>query len=186
MEKYSPVPPHPWHYPFYQLGMNVAPGASPMESRPPFEPSSFQALDNSPGETQNEQSHGHACGKKDAHSHAAPDTGPVNHPYLHEQIQAGATGMFPGMGAPQGMYYQYTPASQNPGTFIGMDVKDARFWTGALVGTGLVLFLTNDSVQKGLMKAAAGLFSAAQSGVEELKEKFEDVQAELKLNKHEK
>ncbi len=56
--------------------------------------------------------------------------------------------------------------------------QDGQFWKGALIGVGVALLISNDTVQKSLMKGASTLFSAAQAGVEEVKEKFEDIRAE--------
>ncbi|NIA10286.1 MAG: hypothetical protein GWP10_11315, partial [Nitrospiraceae bacterium] len=55
-----------------------------------------------------------------------------------------------------------------------------QFWKGALLGAAVALLFTSDTIQKALMKGTASAWTAAQSGVEEVKEKFEDIKAELK------
>lgn len=155
-----------------------------------------------------EDSVGHHCGKSKTSSHAStgpapapPSSQPYLHeqfrigldpvfagiqppvypPYLHEQLQAGIGPMFMGLGVPA--YYPANPASMLPAdqsTFLGLNLSDGQFWKGALLGAGIVLLLTNDSLQRTFMKGAAMIFNAAQAGVEEMKEKFEDIQAEMK------
>ena len=61
---------------------------------------------------------------------------------------------------------------------FGLDIKDSQFWKGALLGAAVILLVTNESVQKGVVKTVSKLTAAAQSGIEELKEKFEDAKAE--------
>ena len=60
------------------------------------------------------------------------------------------------------------------------------FWLGALVGVGTALLLSNDRVQKSLIRGTTALFSAIQASAEELKEKFEDVRAEMSQSAPEK
>lgn len=189
--------------PFPQPGAPVFPGPTPS----PFPPSPMMpgpdmrqepgAQPSDPGEEDHshEGGAGHSCGKgaaSQAHPGdpaAMPGANPAAQPYLHEQFQVGLNSMFPGMGAPPPyvtpQQYAQVPVPAQPG-FLGLDVRDENFWKGALLGAGLAILLTNDSVQKGVMKAAAGIFTAAQSGVEELKEKYEDIQAEMKASKQTK
>ena len=49
---------------------------------------------------------------------------------------------------------------------------------GAALGAAVTVLLTNESVQKGIVTAVARMTAAAQSGIEEIKEKFEDAKAE--------
>jgi tetrahydromethanopterin S-methyltransferase subunit G len=60
-----------------------------------------------------------------------------------------------------------------------MNFRDDQFWKGVLLGAAAALLVTNDTVQKAVMKGTASVLTAAQSGVEEVKEKFEDVKAEI-------
>lgn len=70
--------------------------------------------------------------------------------------------------------YPATPAN----SFLGLDLQSNQFWKGALIGAAVTLLITNESVQKGVVKAIAKVTAAAQSGIEEMKEKFEDAKAE--------
>ena len=63
---------------------------------------------------------------------------------------------------------------------LGLDVQDSQFWKGALLGAAVTLLVTNESVQKGVVKTLSKLTLAAQSGIEEMKEKFEDAKAEVR------
>ena len=64
-------------------------------------------------------------------------------------------------------------------SFLGLDVQDSQFWKGALLGAAVTLLVTNESVQKGVVKSVSKLTMAAQSGIEEMKEKLEDAKAEV-------
>ncbi len=68
-------------------------------------------------------------------------------------------------------------------SLLGVNVQDSQFWKGALLGAAVALLVTNESVQKGVIKGVAALGAAAQSGMEEMKEKFEDVKAEAQAEK---
>ncbi len=72
----------------------------------------------------------------------------------------------------------YQPQVPTTGTFLGLSPQNAQFWKGVALGAAVTLLLTNDSVQKGLVKTVARMTAAAQSGIEEMKEKFEDAKAE--------
>ena len=68
---------------------------------------------------------------------------------------------------------------QQTAVYPGASSPGSSFWTGALIGVGVALLLNNDKVQKTLMKGATTLYHAAQAGAEEVKEKFEDIRAEM-------
>ena len=75
-----------------------------------------------------------------------------------------------------------TPVQQVPApstTVLGLDVKSSTFWTGAAVGAGLALLVTNESVQKGVVKTFSKMMAAVGGGIEEIKEKYEDAKAEV-------
>ncbi len=95
--------------------------------------------------------------------------------------------------------YDYDPTgfngpgfmSQTPSTYSVSNLPvygthSSQFWKGALIGAGIALLLGNETVQKSLMKGATSLFNAAQAGVEEIKEKFEDIRAEMNQPAQEK
>jgi len=73
---------------------------------------------------------------------------------------------------------QAAPPAAPATSFLGLDVQDSQFWKGALLGTAITLLVTNETVQKGVVKTMSKLTLAAQSGMEEMKEKFEDAKAE--------
>ena len=86
--------------------------------------------------------------------------------------------------APNYQSYNYNPSSYNGPSFANnlpqtYSSQSSQFWKGAVIGTGIALLLGNETVQKAMIKGATTLFSAAQAGVEEIKEKFEDIKAEM-------
>ena len=86
-------------------------------------------------------------------------------PRLHDANQLGAANL---------------PAASPPGSsFLGLNFRDDQFWKGALLGAGVTLLLTNETIQKAIVKGTARIYGAVQGGVQEIKEKFEDVQAEM-------
>ncbi len=81
--------------------------------------------------------------------------------------------------APQA-YAVQAPAAEAPApTFLGLDATSATFWKGAILGAGVALLVTNETVQKAVVKAVSKGMAAASSGVAEIKEKFEDAKAEV-------
>ncbi len=90
----------------------------------------------------------------------------------------------PGMGVPGAGYgaASYLPAQAYApqSTFLGFNFQDQNLWKGVILGAAVTFLLTNDSVQKSLIKGTAKLYGLVQGGVQEIKEKFEDVQAEMR------
>jgi hypothetical protein len=58
-------------------------------------------------------------------------------------------------------------------------LTNPRFIKGAIVGAVAAYLLTNESVQQGAIKVAVKAWSLVQGGVEEMKERFRDAEAEL-------
>lgn len=54
-----------------------------------------------------------------------------------------------------------------------------RFVKGALIGAAAAYLLTNESVQRTLIKSVVRTWSLVQSSVEEVKERFQDAEAEI-------
>lgn len=104
-----------------------------------------------------------------------PMQGTVQDP-LSQHLALGAT---PAAGYGQAAY-TYAPAPVASSSFLGLNFQDQQFWKGAILGAGITLLLTNDTIQKGLIKSTAKIYGAVQGGVQEIKEKFEDVQAEMR------
>lgn len=78
---------------------------------------------------------------------------------------------------PQNYAVQQAPPATS--TFLGLDAGSATFWKGAILGAGVALLVTSETVQKAVVKAVSKGMAAASTGVEELKEKFEDAKAEV-------
>ena len=76
-------------------------------------------------------------------------------------------------------YVPMQQAQPSPG-FLGLNFRDQQFWKGAILGAAVTFLLTNDAVQKSIIKGTAKLYGMVQGGVQEIKEKFEDVQAEMR------
>jgi hypothetical protein len=64
----------------------------------------------------------------------------------------------------------------------GLGVHNDALVKGLLIGAGVAYLLTNETVQKNLMSTAIKLWSAFQGGVEEVKERFRDAEAEAHSN----
>ncbi len=104
---------------------------------------------------------------------APGNEGAFSYPRSHEPLyEANQYGMVP----QQSFQVQAAPAGVG---FLGMNFRDQQFWKGALLGAAAALLVTNDTVQKSVIKGAAKVIGAVQGGVQEIKEKFEDVRAEM-------
>lgn len=89
--------------------------------------------------------------------------------------------------APNAQEYYVRAVQPAPSTsFLGLDVKSSTFWTGAAVGAGVALLVTSESVQKAVVKTFSKVMAAAQGGIEEIKEKYEDAKAEVEAESTEK
>lgn len=60
-----------------------------------------------------------------------------------------------------------------------LDFKNTGYLRGFAVGAGLVLLLTNPTLQKALVSGVVKVWSAVQGGVEEVKEQIQDIKAEM-------
>lgn len=70
----------------------------------------------------------------------------------------------------------YHPAGYYPPAgFLPRD----RFVKGMLIGAAATYLLTNEQVQRALIKGIVQVWSLVQGGLEEIKERFGDAQAEL-------
>ncbi len=61
--------------------------------------------------------------------------------------------------------------------------SNSCYLKGFLLGAGATLILTNSTVQRVLVRSAVKVWSLFQGGVEEVKEQFRDVQAEMSQEK---
>ena len=94
-------------------------------------------------------------------------------------------GGVPPMGAGYGPYYAppYPPGpasayqAQSSGSFLNF--SNDRFLRGLLIGAAATYILTNESVQRTAIKGVVKAWSMLQGGIEEVKERFQDAEAEL-------
>jgi len=101
----------------------------------------------------------------------------MNHPFYHNPA-----GQLP----PQYRPYSHEENRQTamavpPASGLGswFDFSSAGYLKGFLAGAGITLLLTNTSVQKTLIRGTVKVWSTFQGGVEEVKEQFKDVKAEM-------
>jgi hypothetical protein len=85
---------------------------------------------------------------------------------------------YPHYGHPAPQYY----AAQQPSSSFFNFASD-RFLKGLLIGAAATYLLTNESVQQAAIKGAVKAWTMVQGGVEELKERFQDAEAELRVAK---
>lgn len=85
---------------------------------------------------------------------------------------------------PQPQYQQPVPQHSHDSMLNGLgsffNFRDERFVKGAITGAALTFLLTNDSVQKNAIKSVVKFWSMVQGGIEEIKERFQDAEAEIK------
>jgi hypothetical protein len=93
-------------------------------------------------------------------------------------------GPYPGYPQPVAAYG--APVAYQQGIAVPLQTANSpssltnpRFIKGALVGAVVAYLLTNESVQQGAIKVAVKAWSLVQGGVEEMKERFRDAEAEL-------
>lgn len=95
--------------------------------------------------------------------------------------QAGVYPAAPGYAAytvpPQGAMQPGAYQAQQSTSFFNF--SNDRFLKGLLIGAAATYLLTNESVQRTAIKGAVKAWSLVQGGVEEIKERFQDAEAEL-------
>jgi hypothetical protein len=120
---------------------------------------------------------------------------PMQYPYAAQphvppggQLPPGAypVGAYP-MGTGYGAYhdpsYAYAAMSgraypaQQSGSLLNF--SNDRFLKGLLIGAAATYLMTNESVQRAAINGAVKVWSLIHGGVEELKERFRDAEAEL-------
>ena len=88
-----------------------------------------------------------------------------------------------GYSARPGYHPGYAPPAayaHDSGLSSFFNFRDERFIKGAITGAALTFLLTNDSVQKNAIKSVVKLWTLFQGGMEEIKERFKDAEAEIK------
>ncbi|MFW5816029.1 MAG: hypothetical protein ACOCVP_04150 [Wenzhouxiangella sp.] len=85
-------------------------------------------------------------------------------------------------------YPLYDPRyrAAGPGQAGGATSSRDRFVKGLLIGAAATYLLTNEQVQRAAIKSSVKAWSTLQGGVEELKERFQDAEAELRLAEQER
>lgn len=76
---------------------------------------------------------------------------------------------------------QHQTVSQNAPSQLAswFNFSNPSYLKGLLAASGTVLLLTNPTVQKAVVRGTVKLWSLAQGGVEEVKEQFQDIKAEM-------
>lgn len=69
--------------------------------------------------------------------------------------------------------------TQAPVSGTGFSVTSSGFLKGAAIGAIAAYLLSNEKLQQGAIKTAVKSWSLLQGGVEEMKERFRDAEAEL-------
>lgn len=77
----------------------------------------------------------------------------------------------------------YAPHVQQQSSLFGF--ANERFFKGLLIGAAAAYLLTNENVQRTAIKGAVKAWGLLQGGVEELKERFHDAEAEIRAEKAE-
>lgn len=80
---------------------------------------------------------------------------------------------------PTGYYYPGAPAPMRPPAPMPPPIANTRFLKGAAVGALAAYLLSNPEVQQATIRGAVKAWSLLQGGVEEMKERFRDAEAEL-------
>ncbi|MGD9388603.1 MAG: hypothetical protein PVI87_10305 [Gammaproteobacteria bacterium] len=80
--------------------------------------------------------------------------------------------------APPG-YYPGAPAGMQPPAPMPPPIANTRFLKGAAIGALAAYLLSNPEVQQAAIRGAVKTWSLLQGGVEEMKERFRDAEAEL-------
>ena len=73
----------------------------------------------------------------------------------------------------------YQPGMGQRSSTIGSILPRDRFLKGLLIGAAATYLLTNEQVQRTAIKGVVQAWSLLQGGLEEVKERFGDAQAEL-------
>jgi hypothetical protein len=85
-------------------------------------------------------------------------------------------------GLPTAAYAPLPPTAPQPSRPL-LDFGNDRFVKGLLIGAAAAYLLTNEEVQRTAIKGAVTLWTTLQGGVEEMKERFQDAEAELQAGR---
>lgn len=85
--------------------------------------------------------------------------------------------------------YAHLPAAKPTSGIFGaqagswFEFSNSGYLKGFLIGAGATLVLTNPTVQKSMVRGTVKIWSLLQGGVEEVKEQFQDIKAEMSEEK---
>ena len=79
----------------------------------------------------------------------------------------------------QAVMPQAMPPAPTPESTPFFNITDAGFIKGAVIGAAVAYLLTNETVQENAIKTSVKTWSLLQGGIEEIKERFRDAEAEL-------
>ncbi|PIE40065.1 MAG: hypothetical protein CSA51_02760 [Gammaproteobacteria bacterium] len=65
------------------------------------------------------------------------------------------------------------------------NIRNPAFLKGAAIGAATAYLLSNEKVQQSLIKSSVRLWMSLQGGVEEMKERFRDAEAEIHAEEQE-
>lgn len=107
---------------------------------------------------------------------ATAQTGAAQAPHYAQSAAAAY-----GPGAVEYGYGAGIPVAPAPASGIGswFDFSSSGYLKGFLIGAGATLLLTNSTIQKALIRGTVKAWSFVQGGMEEVKEQFQDVKAEM-------
>ncbi len=103
------------------------------------------------------------------------------YPHPVQPAQQYANVSYQGAPAPgEAQYYNYAAQPNQPGAVQSwVNFQNSTYVKGFVVGAGLALVLANPTVQKALVSGAVKLWTSMQGGVEEIKERVQDIRAEM-------
>jgi hypothetical protein len=105
------------------------------------------------------------------HHHGHPHQGYQYHPGYYHPHPGWQTGPVP---------------SNIPAPKKGIvDFRDPGFSKGLLIGAVAAYLLSNEDVQRNLFKSTARVWHMARGGAEEMKERFQDAEAEIRMDNEE-
>lgn len=119
-----------------------------------------------------------------------PHYPPTGNGYAPQAMQAGWPGrVYPAVPASMvypppaaGLYPAQAPMTVMPPAMMpapAPSLLGSSFVKGAMIGAIAAYLLTNEKVQQGAIKTAVKSWSVLQGGIEEMKERFRDAEAEL-------
>ncbi len=115
-----------------------------------------------------------------------PPMPPYAPPYPQAAYPQAGQYPYPPQAAPYYAAAQTTAPQHEQGFASFFNFKDEKFLKGAITGAALTFILTNEALQKNTIKSLVKLWNTLQGGIEEVKERFQDAEAEIKAEQHSK